>query len=370
MDPASPFTVLSFVRLLKMPPDYPGTSPHKEIEKDPTSIIYASSSKRPATVAQDAPIAKHDLAHAALIMDLGKTADLVPVVGAPSAGSDAKPTWSSESWPNTKGLPASALPLTRRDKLLAAHAGIAAVALLFFSPLAILTARYFRHLPWFRIHASIQFSAYMLIVVSVSISMSNVDRHLANNHSILGIIIFAAMSIQIVLGATAHRSPQYKKSAKPKDKDEPTVFETVSGKPPLRLGHIAFGLLITILGWAQIRLGLEVWVEVGIESAEVFLGRFLKEEVHHNSATSKAASMRTGAASIMSRAGTGMSGLGPRSYSAMGRAMEALGWRRPSMAHRSSDDVTIVGDDEGAAAKGKEAKHAAKEAAMIRGLTV
>ena len=59
-DPTSTFTVLSFVRLLKMPPDYPGASIHREIEKQSTSVIYASSSKRPATNAQDAPISKHD----------------------------------------------------------------------------------------------------------------------------------------------------------------------------------------------------------------------------------------------------------------------------------------------------------------------
>lgn len=120
---------------------------------------------------------------------------------------------------------------------------MASSALLFFSPLAILTARYFRHLPWFRIHASIQFSAYMLVVTAVAISMSHVEEHFANNHSILGIVIFIALSVQVVLGATAHRSPQYKKSAQPKDSDEPTVFESATGKPAIRLGHIVFGLV-------------------------------------------------------------------------------------------------------------------------------
>lgn len=42
--------------------------------------------------------------------------------------------------------------------------------------------------------------------------------------------------------------------------ETPTVFTALKGKPKLRLGHIAFGLTITILGWAQIRLGLEEWV--------------------------------------------------------------------------------------------------------------
>lgn len=59
-DPASPFTVLTFVRLLKEADNYPSTSPHKEIMRDPTSFIYASSSHRPPSAAQDAPLAKHD----------------------------------------------------------------------------------------------------------------------------------------------------------------------------------------------------------------------------------------------------------------------------------------------------------------------
>lgn len=59
-----------------------------------------------------------------------------------------------------------------------------------------------------------------------------------------------------------------------------------------------------------------------------------------------------------------------RTYSKMGRAMEALGWKRPSPAQRSSDDVTVVGDDEGYEKKVKELKRAQKTSAMARGLTV
>ena len=79
----------------------------------------------------------------------------------------------------------------------------------------------------------------------------------------------------------------------------------------------------------------------------------------------RAAASSAGGSVALSRRTTAVSGLGPRSYSAMGRAMEALGWRRPLAAHRSSDDVTVVGVEEAAEGKQRE-----KEAAMARGLTV
>ncbi|KAK4704668.1 hypothetical protein P7C70_g1538, partial [Phenoliferia sp. Uapishka_3] len=401
-DPSSAFTAVSFVRLLEMPSNYPSTSPHKSITQTSTSVCYASSSDRPPTTTQDATITQHNQGHAAIMMDLSTKANLVPGVSpvASSGGDDGggpaeKPSWSSEAWPDIKGLPQSKLALTRRDKFLAAHAAIASIALLFFSPLAILTARYFRHLPWFRIHASIQFLSYMLVFVAFVIAANNVQggQHFKNNHTILGFIIFIAMTIQLALGATAHRAPQYKNSAKPKLASDPTVFESVTGKPMIRLGHIAFGLFITIVGWAQIRLGLEIWVEysdsgrqvplavliifwalVGLESAEVFLGRFLKEEVQHDAKASSVAG--TGFAGT----GTGQapSGMGGASEttpsmvshpSVMGRAMGIFKGKRPGLAGRSSDDVTIVGEDE-AGGKGKANAEKREEADMARARTV
>ncbi|KAM0754929.1 hypothetical protein T439DRAFT_377331 [Meredithblackwellia eburnea MCA 4105] len=371
LDPRSPFTVVSFTRPLTMPSDYPGTGTAKELKKDSTPFIYASSSVRPANASEDSPIGKHDQAHASMMMDLSKTASLVVVPG--SSGPNGRPAWSSESWPDTRGEIISTRPLTRRDMMLAAHAAIASTALLFFSPLAILIARYLRHLPWFRIHASIQISAYLLILTAFALAVCNVNgEHFANNHAILGLIIFLALSCQLGIGWTAHKTPTYKMNSKKFGPDEvPTVFESVKGKPWIRLAHIALGLTITILGWAQIRLGLEEWVEysdsgrqvplpvliifwalVGVESAEVFLGRFLKEEIQHNS-RSRASSLRgisrfssrvfgrSSASVAMGRDGTNGSAL-----TRVVAAMDVWGIGKAMATRRGSDDSTVVGDEE------------------------
>lgn len=59
-DAASPFTVVSYLRLLTMPADYPSTSSFKSISRAKTSFIYASSTFQPQNVAENAILTQHD----------------------------------------------------------------------------------------------------------------------------------------------------------------------------------------------------------------------------------------------------------------------------------------------------------------------
>lgn len=55
-----PYTVVSYLRLLTMPANYPSSSTFKNIARERTSFIYASSTKQPQNVAEDATITQHD----------------------------------------------------------------------------------------------------------------------------------------------------------------------------------------------------------------------------------------------------------------------------------------------------------------------
>ncbi|KAK4698495.1 hypothetical protein P7C70_g7780, partial [Phenoliferia sp. Uapishka_3] len=373
-DPGSAFTSVSFVRLLAMPSNYPSTSPHKDITPASTSICYASSSNRPATNTEDATITQHNQAHSPMLMDLSVKANAAPGASPTAAGSATGTADGGAASASTSAKPG----FSRRDKFLAAHAAIASIALLFFSPLAILTARYLRRLPWFKIHASVQFSAYFLVVIAFSIALANVKdgQHFQNSHAYLGVAIFLLLNIQMGIGVAAHQSPRYKNASTLQNPADPTVFEAVTGKPWIRLGHITLGLIVTILGWAQIRLGLEIWVEysdsgrqvpmviiilfwalIVVESAEVFLGRFLKEETRHDLKASSIAGTQRGASVPLSRGPTGEDpNLPARSASAIGRAMDMLKWKRPELEQRSSDDITVVGDEDASGSKGEKVK--------------
>lgn len=59
-DPASPYTVVSYLRLLSMPADYPTTSSFKSITRGKNSFIYASSTFQPQNAAENAILTQHD----------------------------------------------------------------------------------------------------------------------------------------------------------------------------------------------------------------------------------------------------------------------------------------------------------------------
>lgn len=142
--------------------------------------------------------------------------------------------------------------------------------------------------------------------------------------------------------------------------------------------------LITILGCAQIRLGLEEWVQysdngdqvpiavliifwalVGVKSAEVFLGRFFKEEIQHSNSV-KGSSTLGGTSRGTSRVSLGMGRRGSSSsgWSVMetaGWALEALGGRRGG-GGRGSDEATVVGEESSAKGKGEGKDGGSKDA--------
>lgn len=148
-DPTSPYTSVSYLRPLIMPPNYPSLSSFKNLMKVKTGFIYASSSHRPASDAPDGPIGKHDEVssssqtpkrrhahstdlqeHATVTLDLSTHIDLNhELPESEAADHHGMQSWTSEAWP----LPREASeggPLTRRDIVLAIHGTSSRVLLL------------------------------------------------------------------------------------------------------------------------------------------------------------------------------------------------------------------------------------------------
>ncbi|GAA5945870.1 hypothetical protein JCM1841_004230 [Sporobolomyces salmonicolor] len=418
-DTTSEYLSVAYLRLREFPDDYPTTSGFKNLERDRTNFIYASSSHHPQEAAEAAIIMKHDQAHGALTLDLSLPINLTAgATELPNNNRDGEAditAWTSEAWPASRDG-AEGGPLTTRDKFLAAHGAIGSVALLLFSPLAILVGRYCRKLgiPWFRIHASIQIIAYGFIVVAFTLAVTHVrGRHFSNAHAVLGLVIFLILTIQIMLGLGAHKTPATRKAdpnGPPRPSDASSAFESLRGKSYVRILHIAVGLGVTITGWAQIRLGLEEWmtysdsghevptvviilfwqvsrsrfarlvgranlifslwarcrVLVGVESAEVFLGRFLHEEKSHQAALRSARSSmrsRLTLASIHTRTEGGNDGGagGGGGAGAGGEAMRRLDTEESAGTQRPGSE----GVDRGATAEGMETRQVSRGSLTI-----
>ncbi|KAK4704881.1 hypothetical protein P7C70_g1329, partial [Phenoliferia sp. Uapishka_3] len=241
-DPTSAFTAVSYIRLLTMPSNYPTTATANAITRGPTSFIYASSTVAPTGKAEDAVLTQHNQAHSTTSLDLSTPIALASSnqtdLGAPVATPDA------------------AAGRTTRDKYLIAHglrrgkAVIGTLGVLFFSPIAILIARYFRGSTWFPAHAAFNILAAILIVTAFGIGYVQTGfPHFQDTHTQVGLSLLVLVLVQVVFGALAHRT---KSEANPDAR-----FPTLSGKSPIRLGHMLMGLAILGLGLAQVYLGME-----------------------------------------------------------------------------------------------------------------
>lgn len=118
---AQPWTAVSWLRPLAMPPSYPSSSTFATIARYKTSLIYASSSHRPVGDSEVAGLSKHDEAHATIEMDLSTVIDLSGELPKSEPGEgEPNEDWTSEAWPSPSKNTGHG-PLTRRDIILAAH---------------------------------------------------------------------------------------------------------------------------------------------------------------------------------------------------------------------------------------------------------
>lgn len=276
-DPASPFTVITYLRPLFFASGL-SASTFQPLQPIPTDFIYASGSKSPGNSAESTSFSYHDQAHATILLDLSTPISLriAPPVEAPIVvviSTAASPNTSSSSVAATPSVAAgssnsssnstsvsSPLPviaaskMTRRDIYLIAHAVLGSAALLLFTPIAILIGRYLRGLSgWFPVHAGLQLLAASMIIASCALGwIFSEGQHPSDVHKRVGLSIFSLVLVQVGLGAFAHRIPAPNR-ADLRHSRFPTLFQ----KHPVRLIHIFLGIVVTVLGFVQIRGGLQ-----------------------------------------------------------------------------------------------------------------
>ncbi|KAL8276339.1 hypothetical protein RQP46_011264 [Phenoliferia psychrophenolica] len=228
-DASSSYTVVSYLRLLAMPSGYVTTSAMKTIARGPQSFIYASSTIKPDSTAENAVLTQHNQAHSSFSLDLSTAITL-----------DATSN-SSTSTSSGDAIATASVSRSKRDMYLIAHATVGSLGLLLFSPMAILIARLFRGSTWFPAHAALNLLAAALVVTAFALGYTQVHR--------IGIALLVLILVQVVFGAFAHRT---KASPHPSSR-----LPTLSGKSPVRLVHIVLGVTILGLGLYQVHEGLE-----------------------------------------------------------------------------------------------------------------
>lgn len=241
----SPFTVVSYLRHLAAPANYVTTSAFGSISRAPTGFIYASSTIKPNDPAVGASLTQHNQAHTTTSLDLSTALSI-----APAGTNSTSPSGVGISTTTQTGR-------TRRDMLLVAHASIVSLAFLVVIPSAILIARFFRHSKWFVWHASINSLAAVMVIVGTAIAFTQYRAPLGTNqHAVIGSLVLALVLVQVLLGIFAHRRPL----APLTSSSTPIRFPTLSlSKSPFRLVHILLGIVITALGFTNVRLGIRQW---------------------------------------------------------------------------------------------------------------
>lgn len=234
--------------------------------------MYASSTIPPSSNQESAILTQHNQPHATVTLDLSIPIVLAGAVGpvagassttaraaasstAPGGAVVAVPTATASVAPASGVLGTTVLARTSRDMILIAHAVIASLGLLLFTPAAILIARYLRAHSWFPMHAALQLLASACLIAAFALGYVTVrGRHFYDSHTRLGLTLLILVLVQVTLGALAHRvaSPAPSPTSK---------LPTLSNKPLIRLIHIVLGITITGLGLIQVRLGMSQYPE-------------------------------------------------------------------------------------------------------------
>ncbi|KAK4703774.1 hypothetical protein P7C70_g2437, partial [Phenoliferia sp. Uapishka_3] len=244
-DAGSSFTVVSYIRLLSMPSGYPTTASANAITRGSMNFIYASSTVKPDNNAENAQLTQHDQSHAKTSLDLSIPITLSAATATGSSAAGASSTGGAAP----AGIITKVPSRSTRDMYLIAHAVIGTLGLLLFTPAAILLSRFLRSSTWFPAHAALNGLAAVLVVIAFALGTSQAFINFKDTHTKVGLALLILILIQVVFGALAHRihivpNPNAR-------------FPTLSGKGPIRLGHIVMGLAILGLGFAQIHLGFD-----------------------------------------------------------------------------------------------------------------
>jgi len=190
------------------------------------NIIYAFSRDAPSSSAENAIIAIHQ-EKGQFRLDL------------------SKPLPSNDD----SAAPAGTIPLTGTQKLFVAHAVFCGLGFLFFLPLGVLFARFFRTFTptWFKGHWFMQFAiSGSIILTGFALAIAAVAQkgtpHFQAGHKIWGLVLIVLYLVQCSLGSFIH-------FVKPKNR---------IGRPPQNYGHAVLGLFVIGVAFYQVRTGYSV----------------------------------------------------------------------------------------------------------------
>jgi len=191
------------------------------------NIIYAFSRDAPSSSAKDAIMAVHQ-EKGMFRLDL------------------SKPLPSNDDSAAASGT----IPLTGTQKLFVAHAVFCSLGFLFFLPLGVLLARFFRTFTptWFKGHWFMQFAISGPIILTgfalaiAAVAQQGTPHFQQADHKIWGLVLILLYLAQCSLGSFIH-------FVKPKNR---------IGRPPQNYGHAVFGLFIIGVAFYQVRTGYSV----------------------------------------------------------------------------------------------------------------
>ena len=226
------------------------------------NLIWAIATVRPSSSAVDATLTQH-IASGAIQLDLSRTFT-DNTAGPTGLGYNTYlppfPTQASGG-----GYPVFELPpLLLYQKLLMAHAILCGTGFLIILPTGVLIARWGRLFTnsWFKAHWTFQaIFGIPIIATGWSLAVAGVivkeGRHFDDTHKILGLALFGAYVLQLLLGIHIHLfKPRNSVRARPipggTGKSSFTTMIATSSRPPLNYLHAVLGLSIISLAFYQV----------------------------------------------------------------------------------------------------------------------
>ncbi|KAM0786890.1 hypothetical protein ACM66B_002314 [Microbotryomycetes sp. NB124-2] len=243
----SPWTAVTYIRMLEPGPNYPTTVQYDKIERGQQSFVYASASVNPGDADEAAQIMMHDQPKGTFTLDLSQPLQLA-ASNSPSGSPTATGDNSGPSSVPTSGGEGR----TKRDMYIIAHAVLGSLALMLLTPLAIIVARFLRGTAWYPFHAGLNMLSAAMIVACFGLGVYVTgDDHFQDTHQRVGLALFIIFVLQVAGGLVAHNRKFIV--------DPNAKLPTLSNKGPIRYAHIVIGLAIVAVGWYQVQEGFQEW---------------------------------------------------------------------------------------------------------------
>ncbi|GAA5905993.1 hypothetical protein JCM8208_006310 [Rhodotorula glutinis] len=247
-DASSPYSVVAYVRQRDPGSSYPTASgvTTAALQAASTEFIYASSSRKPTSTAEDADLDEHNQPKGTTKLDLSQQFS-VAAAAAETSGSSA-----SEGGDETT---------SSQRRMYIAHATLGSLAFLVFTPLAILVARVGRDTyRWFPAHWILNLITVVLVIVAFALATYEVGGDFEDFHhkcALLGLASHFTRHTPLTSSRPSLRPPVTAPAVKPRGR--------TFGVP--RLVHVVLGIVTVALGWVQVGNGLMIEWDANLPGA-------------------------------------------------------------------------------------------------------